>query len=1043
MTRGQPLRGLANVFTIPPGAPFLDTLVEACFAGKLGFAMAADSHDLSAATIYVPTRRAARALTHAFTHALKPDALLLPRVVPLGDPSDLEESAALGDDLADADSTIPPAITPVDRQLALAHLVEGWRSSADLAALGAAGDGFTLGGGFADSFALAGDLGRLIDEFALEGIDWGRVHALVPLEHDAYWSFTREFLAIAGTAWPAYLDERGLLDPAERLNRQLRAAAERLRAAPPAGPVIAAGSTGSVPATAALLATIARLPQGAVVLPGLDTDMDEAAWALVAEGAAPEPAQPGHPQAALKTLLQRIGIGRASVGVLGAEGLDAGRASRTRIVSAAMRAADATDVWPALRADLAGQCPAALEGVAVLEARDEREEALAIAVALRGALETPEETAALVTPDRALAARVAAELKRWGLAVDDSAGQPLALLPAGLRARLVMKAAACEARPVDCLALAHALPHDEAALEALELAGLRDHDIADGPDGWAAAMEGAEQRRDAPHAPKPIKRVTPEALQAARALVSGLRRALDTLVAPPATRRPIGSWARAHGEVLARLTPDMGEETPDTRALLRLLDQLVLAHTQPLISSSDYAGVFEQMSAGAAVARDAAGHGRIKIFGLLEARLIPSAFVVLGGLNERTWPADARNDPFLNRAMRAALGLSPPERRMGQSAHDFVQGLGMGQVLLSRAATVEGTPMVASRFLRRLDTFIGKEAADALRTRAKWLSKAAEALDCAPPVLPAPRPAPKPDPMVQPTTLSITEIATLYRDPYAIYARHVLDLAPLPPLDAEPDARDKGTLIHEALALFVSEAAQAWPADPLARLLDIGAAVFEPLMARERTAAFWWPVFTRMAEGFIADEQARRGSIRQSVVEMRATLPLRLADGTVFTLRGKPDRIDVLADGSLAILDYKTGAAPSGPQVYFNLEPQLTLAAAMALKGAFAGVDAKLIAQIAYVSVGASYARKVVNLNKAMQAKATQAKATSPKAELPEATLTDLAQTHLAKLVSMLERLRAQAEPFLSRRMPQNTKDAGDYDHLARVGEWPSQTEPD
>jgi ATP-dependent helicase/nuclease subunit B len=1017
------MRGLPNVFTIPPGVPFLETLVKACLNGSLGFALGADPNDLSAATIYVPTRRAARALIHAFTDALKPDALLLPRVVPLGDPADLDESALLGDDLAEVDSTIPPAITAVDRQLALARLVEGWRSSRHMAALDAAGDGFTLGGSFADSFALAGELGRLIDEFSLEGIDWGRINALAPLEHDDYWRLTRDFLAIAGQAWPDYLAELGLLDPAERLNRQLRAAAARLRATPPAGPVIAAGSTGSVPATAALLATIARLPQGAVVLPGLDTDMDEQGWQLVAEGAAPEPAQPGHPQAALKTLLQRMGIGRESVSTLGAT--DVGRA---RIVNASMRAADATEAWPAMRAALAGELPAALEGVSILEARDEREEALSIAVALRGALEQPGETAALITPDRALAARVVAELKRWGLAVDDSAGQPLALLSAGHRARLVLKAAAPEARPVDCLALLHALPNDARALEAVELGGLRDHDIANGPDGWAAAMNEAEKRRDAPHAPKPLKRVTPEALQDARARISGLRAALAPLAAEPGTRRPIGDWAQAHSAVMAALTQALADDTPDTSALLRLLDQLVLASTQPLISAADYAAVFEQMSAGVAVAAGTVSQGRIKIFGLLEARLIPATFVVLGGLNERTWPSDARTDPFLNRAMRAVLGLSSPERRIGQSAHDFAQGLGARKVLLTRAATVEGTPMVASRFMRRLNTFIGEDAAKALRTRANWLIEAAQALDAAPPVAPAMRPAPKPPRAVQPPSLSITEIATLYRDPYAIYARHILDLAPLPPLDAEPDARDKGTLIHEALALFVAEATQAWPADPLARLLEIGAAVFEPLMGRERTAAFWWPVFTRMAESFIADEQERRGATLRSIVETRATLPLVLEDGTVFTLRGKPDRIDVLADGSLAILDYKTGAPPSGPQVFFNLEPQLTLAAAMALKGAFAGLDATDIKEISYVRVGAEYERKAVSFAK------TPGK---------EQGVNAIALGHLASLTTALNRLRAGTDAYVARRMPGKTKDTGDYDHLARTTEWMSQQDPE
>src|SRR5262249_27444436 len=196
------------------------------------------------------------------------------------------------------------------------------------------------------------------------------------------------------------------------------------------GPVIAAGSAAPMPSTAALVATIARLPHGAVVLPGLDMDLDESAWELIAgkhrDGREIVAPAVGHPQFAMQALLARLRIDRADVRVLGTPAPSA----RDRLVSHALCPASPSQCWRDRPPD--APVAAALSDVAVIDAGNAEEEALAIAVALREAVEGPKTRAALVTPDRALARRVVAALARWNVPVDDSGGDALSDTPAGV-----------------------------------------------------------------------------------------------------------------------------------------------------------------------------------------------------------------------------------------------------------------------------------------------------------------------------------------------------------------------------------------------------------------------------------------------------------------------------------------------------------------------------------------------------------------------------------------------------------------------------------
>jgi ATP-dependent helicase/nuclease subunit B len=1032
----------ANVKTIAPGAPFLKTLVRSCINGSLGFQFSSDQRDYSNATIYVPTRRAARALAHAFADALQPQAILLPRIIPLGDPADLEERAILAPEAVGLADDVPPAINDLERRLLLTSLVERWRQSESMRALDQSSDGFTIGGGFADSFSLAGELAGLIDEFAVESIDWRKIKDLPHGAYDQYWSITRSFLEIASEAWPAILTAYDQLDPAERLNRLLRNEAMRLKADPPNYPVIAAGSTGTVPATAALLSVIARLPKGVVILPGLDTDMDERGWQLVAEQSAEtgkiiSEAQPGHPQAALKRLLHHLRMNRADVQTLVEPTVSQsqGLLIRSHIINASARAAEATDDWPEMRKNLEEKMTEGLDGLSMIEAADEREEALAIAVALRETLETPDQTAALITPDRALAQRVAIELMRWGITADDSSGMALSQMPLGSFARLTLAAVADDFKPVAvmsllsnaCYAPAQGEEDWVTTLATFELAGLRGNflanGLANGLANLATCLDQTEARMGHHRAPPSLVRIDPVALANARLMLEQFIQAMTEMASMRLALQPLADIAACHERLIIGLAGERAETGSDAIALGQIFDSLATTKTNPPISLSDYQGLFETLVAECIVPPSKPVQGRIKIWGLLEARLMEADRVILGGLNEKMWPPDVRTDPFLNRSMRTELGLSSPERRIGQTGHDFAQALGAERVIMTRAMSVEGTPMIASRFLRRFDAFIGDNAAKTLRHSGDYLLRAARALDAAPSVQPIKRPEPRVPAAMHPPSLSVTEISTLYRDPYAIYAKHILKLAPLEPLELQVDARDKGTIFHEALAQFIKEASVDWPAHPLTRLLEIGTIHFNKITHLEQVSAFWWPVFVCVAKWFVDWEVQRREGVAISHVEVFGSITLPLEDGAIFTLRGTADRIDQLVGGGLAILDYKTGSTPTAPQVGSNFEPQLTLMAAMALRDGFKNIPKEEVLSLSYIAVGSNPGVKAIDLLKEFGAIET------------------VATRHIEALQSYLDRLRDGQEGFTSRRRPEKLRDNGDFDHLARVKEWMSGSE--
>ncbi len=1000
----KPMRADSPIlFTMPPGAPFLERLAVTLLEDVTLGGRFAGQFELADATILLPTRRAVRALGDAFLRASGGKALILPTIRALGDVDEEElilNPAGLGEEAL----TLPPPMPALERQLRLARLIMEESGENDVRALG-----------------LAGDLGSFLDMVITEGADLSQLSALVPEEFADHWQMTIDFLKVLTDRWPEELSRLGYMEQAERRNHLLRAQAEAWKAEPPPGPVIAAGSTGSIPATADLLSVVAHLPLGAVVLPGLDLDIDEESWQGLGE-----PGTASHPQYGMKKLLLRLRAERADVKLWPGTPLDAPRATRARILSEALRPAETTDKWRARLMALKGDAATGLRNLTLIEAPGERDEAGAIALMMREVLETPGKTAALVTPDRKLARRVAMELRRWRVDVNDSGGQPLANTPPASFLRLLAEMVAEDFAPVPLLAcLKHPLAAagaPQAAFRAdiriLEKMLLRGPRPAPGIAGLRAAL-AAETAREKPDGRLPtIER-----------LVDRLAKAVTPFVEAMTTRKPAAELVAAHAQAAERLaaTRDeegaarlwQGEAGEATADFIRELIDASPAYGD--LAPEAYTRFFDETLRGRVLRPRWGLHPRLFIWGPLEARLQHADRIILGGLNEGVWPAEANIDPWLNRPMRAALGLEPPERRIGLSAHDFVEGACAGEAVLTRALKVDGAPAVASRWWLRLESVM--QGAGVAPAKPLYWWQWAQALDEPEKQIEPVRPQPRPPLAARPDRFSVTEIETLIRDPYAVYARRVLKLPVLDPIDADIAAAERGIIVHEALERFVKAYPKALPDDALDRLLAIGREVFESAIDRPGVAAFWWPRFQRIAEWIVEHEREAREGLKHAYAEARGEILITEGLARPVRLVGKADRIDLRDDGTLDIVDYKTGMPPSAKQVERGLAPQLPLEAAMAVRGGFTSEQDG--------SIPALQAGRLIYL------RLTGGETAGERREIEDAE-GELAEEIFQSLIMLLKQYEDERTPYLSRPRVKFLSQYGDYDHLARVKEWAS-----
>jgi double-strand break repair protein AddB len=1018
-----------RLYTIPPSAPFLPTLASVVLNGDLPVTggIKPDALMLPRAIIYLPTRRAVRALRDAFLDAAGGGAVLLPSIRALGDP---DEDAAIifgGEGNAEegfAGAGGARAIGPLERHLALMRLVLAWSKNLRESGKAAPGQAVPPTATPAQASYLAADLANLMDFIESEEVDLSTLESLPPEEYAEHWAKTVEFLRIVTEHWPAHLHNNGLVSPTARRNALMAFEAQRLMDTPPAEPVIAAGSTGTVPATARLLKVIASLPNGAVVLPGLDLSLDEASWASLAD-------HPEHPQAGMAELLNKLAATRDDVRYVKGSQPNVERRARLRFVSEVLRPAGDTDHWQHFLKEENASLPLALAGMQTLETPTAHDEAEAIALVLRETIETPDKTAALITPDRTLARRVAARLKSYDIVIDDSAGVPVAGTLPGAFLELVIGAAESGFAPRELMALLkHPLtllgrdPEDmrKAAL-ALELAAFRDIYIGQGLDGVATAVGKARHEEEYRRA-----EVTETEQQRALRLVDDLKRAFAPLSAffGDPSAHSASRLAEAHGAAAEALARDRTGSSSHLwrgkagEAMSVLLAEVIAEGHAIALKAEDYGPFYRSLLAGSVARPRRPAHPRLFIWGPLEARLQQPDVVILGGLNEGVWPRPQEASPWLSRPMAEALGLPAPERRIGLSAHDFAQALGAPTVYLSRAIRVAGVPTVPSRWLQRLNALV--EAAKATQAIAPEQPFAAWARSRNAVHAFVPVDAPRPCPPVndRPRRLSVTRIEHLMANPYAIFARYILRLEALKPLGELPDNAMRGQIVHHTLHEFAERFPRELPREIADKLIASADKYLDALGGSPRVEAFWRPGFARFAKWFAETEPLRRNGVTKVLAEVDGALDLEVEGG--FRLTARADRIDRCEDGSVVIYDYKTGRVPSVSHVDALYAPQLPLEAAIAAGGGFAAVGAPAAARdLQYVRITGR--REGAEVQRASD-------------QAPG----DLAAKALADLTRLIEHFDRDDTPYEAQRRPSaafdRIYDYDDYAHLARLAEW-------
>lgn len=1005
------------LFSVPAGVPFAPAV-----AGPILEMYADEPLGLADLTIYLPTRRAVRALSIAFAEQAEASgsaAAILPRLQALGDVS--EEDLMLGWKAAEAESHLRPPASTLARRFFLAQLIKQ-RAAAE-----------TVGTDWPAALRAADSLASLLDEMSTAGVDAAALTDILPPDlrasAAAHWQASLDFIEIVTKFWPLHLEAEGQMDSTVRRLALMDAMTDQIMTSPPPGPVLVAGSLGAIPAAARFMAAVASLPQGGVIFPGVDLTMDRAGWEAV---------DPPHPQAIFRErLADTFQVGRDAVEPWppGTVMTSPHAEDRRAFLSLAMRPADATADWYAQfhAFDAGGKMPRALDGLKIAVARSEQEEASFVSWLIREALETPRKTVMLVTPDRNLARRVARELLSWGIEVDDSGGVPAGGTMRGTFLRLV---AAWLDAPGDPHALLALLKHElcQIGLPRAEIEGLtRQIDTglrgAVGVTSWETLVErltvgggvldpaplGDEvtglMARLAALLPRFEEMAAPTARLAAHLSIA--ESLADGPTAPDGTGpEEAGAarlWRFEDGEHLAQFLSDL-LATPD------LPDQLF---------ADGYAAVFEALLASAGAVRKRGAHPCVAIYGVLEARLQAADRVILSGLTEGSWPDAAATDPFLSRPMRAALGLPSPERVIGRAAHDFVQGASCDEVILTRSEHRGRAPASPSRWMVRLESFIAAaghgEAVDiAPKLRAWDAARHGSAR-----VEPFEFRVPKPPIAARPTRLSVSDIDTLVRDPYGIYAKNILRLRPFRTVGEPLGPREFGTLIHLLCERCAGAVTTNGLDDGLDRVPTEWDAICQAARLPADQVAAWKPKVLRAQRVLAAYERQVRPHGAPVLIEEGGSLFFDLGPSTVEVV-GRVDRADRAEDGGLCIVDFKTGTAGTVKQENAGYAPQLTLMALMAAEGGFALLGAAAPTRAGYIEVGQKEDPPVLF----QSGKSAEG-----------AVLREMMLGVRESISGLLSGFLDPDQGYPSQVRPFQRRESGDYDHLARRGEWAGESD--
>ncbi len=954
---------MKGVFGVQPGLNFPRIFVR----GLLERFSPDDPAALARTTVFLNTRRMQRAVEQELVAT---GARLLPRLRLV---NDLAEVLFLPD--------LPQPVSALRRRLELtpliAKLIEKEKGFATETAL----------------FDLADSLATLMDEMFGEGVSPAVLALLDVADHAAHWQRTQRFLQIIAQYFHA--------DAQPDQQAFQRLVAERIfglwQDNPPQNPVIIAGSTGSRGTTRLLMQAVARLPQGMVVLPGFDFDTPPQVWDAMSDARVSE----DHPQFRYCKLIETLNLAK----VLPWVDAPAPVPSRNRLISLSLRPAPVTDQWMTEGRALTDLLEAT-KGMTLIEAPSPRAEAVAVALQMREALERGKRVA-LITPDRNLTRLVTAVLDGWNLRPDDSAGEPLALAPTGRFLRMV---AALFGQQVTGDGLLALLKHPATAQggdrgahlrNTLDLEKhIRDKGVAF-PDAaslrlWAFGFAGTDMFLWIGWLADHLNGLADIGTQPLSAHLATLLELCEAFAKGPAGSDTGLLWKFDDGLATRSVLSDL------------IADSDVAGQTSPAQFNDILTKTLQQNS----VRRQGQSHPDLMIWGTREARVLDADVVILGGLNDGIWPASPPADAWLNRDMRLQAGLLLPERRIGLAAHDYQQAVCAPEVVLTRAKRDAQAETVASRWLNRLTNLLsglvdqgGKAALDSMRAKGdEWLGWAKEMDRPEKPMPAASRPSPRPPVAHRPKQLSVTTIQKLMRDPYAVYARYILNLKPLQPLRPGPDPQLRGQVLHQILEFYLRS--RTPEDDARAKLMTAADAALAENVAWPTTRALWRARLDRVADFFLAEDAKHGGT--PVLLEERKVLDLPTAG---FRLTAQPDRIDILPDGRLRVIDYKTGQLPTADQqkVY---DVQLLLQACMAERGAFGPDIPNAVASTAYVGLGTN----------------------------PAVSETEITAEILDKVWADLHRLLAAyadpAQGYTSRRALVKEGDKGDFDQLARFGEW-------
>ncbi len=977
-----------NVLNIPAGLPFSRSLAQ-----YLTRKADEEKKSLTEYRILLPTRRACRILRDSFLDLNDGKPMLLPQLSPIGD-VDEEDLSLLMFGNADGFLDVPEAVSPIKRQLMLARLI---RQVPDFAQ------------GADHALALAAALARFIDQVIVEGLDFEDLHKIVPDDFAAHWQITIEFLKIISENWPKMLEAEGLIEASERRNILLQALSDYWRDNPPDYPVIAAGATGSIPAVADLLDVISSMPGGEVILPAVDFEMDDDAWDCINES---------HPQYMLKRLLHRMKVSRSDVSQI--TDFDAAKPRRA-LIGSVMLPAQATYKWKdfARSSDLQSMSshleyyPCATQG----------EEAKVISLIMRKSLNKSRHVTALVTPDRVLARRVSAQCRKWGVEVDDSAGQSLADSRLGKFLVLIIRASLCGYDAVAMLAL-------------LKISYCRFSQEEEHFSRMVDVLENEVLRSDNPITSYDMLREkvtdSPELLSFVDdfyAALSGLKlhprksNFKDLLISHVRVAEALAALSDQDGaDILWR--GDVGE------AAARFFTDLI-AHADLLedINAKDYEAVISALMRAVSVRSAYGVHPRLLILGQLEARLADADTVILGGLNEGTWPPDAGHDPWMSRPMRKAYGLPAVEQSIGLAAHDFVQGFCANDVIMTRSEKVGGSPTVPARWLDRLDAVLqggGMSLGDLVRHPYRdW----ARLMDDHDDFKPYERPKPCPPVSTRPKAVSVTKFENWMQNPYAIYMHYVLRLRKTRPLLQDNDAALRGTITHKIIETFCDKYPIDLPNNAEEELINIARNVLKEDIENPEALQFWWPKFMRLAAWFAAHEEKWRRNAKFAASEVRGNIDISI-DGEDFNIYGVADRIDRM-HGGYAIIDYKTGKGSlSSSKIKKGELPQLPLEALMLKNGGFNGrgfkFDPKDMEQKKIPAGDTAYMGYWI-LN---------GKGAGGELEELQGDLDGAIETVLEGVQDLIRVFRQQATPYLCVPNTANAPRFNDYEHVSRLKEW-------